>query len=99
MLGRTTHSRKGPLSEMKKSIDHAIDDHPPDSECPRAVWALAIADDCDECHDLRVELTVEEEGHGGARVIAHLAPETARRRRAALANGLRQLGEPTDRAT
>jgi len=81
---------------MKKSIDHGLDDHPPDGECPPGAWVLAIADDCDECQDLRVELTVEEVGHGGARVIAHLAPDTARRLRAALANALRQLGEPVE---
>jgi hypothetical protein len=81
---------------MKKSIDHGLDDHPPGAECPRAAWVVAIADDCDDCGDVRLEVTVEEEGHGGARVIAHLAPGTARRLRAALGHGLRQLGELAD---
>ncbi|MDQ6797618.1 MAG: hypothetical protein M3256_11775 [Actinomycetota bacterium] len=79
---------------MKKSIDHALDDHPAGGECPQAAWVVAIADDCDDCQDIRVEMTVEELGHGGARVIAHMRPGTARRLRAALAAALHQLGEP-----
>ena len=53
-------------------------------------------DDCDECGDLRVELTLEESGRPGAGVVAHLAPGTVRRLRAALAQALRELGEPGD---
>ena len=53
-------------------------------------------DDCDECGDVRIELTLEESGRPGAGVVAHLAPATARRLRAALAQGLRELGEPVD---
>ena len=41
-------------------------------------------DDCDECGDLRIELTVEESGKPGAGVVGHLSPNTARRLRAAL---------------
>jgi len=78
---------------MKKSIDFAMDDHPPGGERPPASWAVAIADDCDECQDIRVELTVEEEDRRGTGIISHLTPDSARRLRAALAEGLRQLGE------
>jgi hypothetical protein len=79
---------------MKKSIDFGFDDHPADDEDkPRAAWAVAVRDDCDGCADLRVEVTVEDEGANGAGVVAHLAPGTARRVRAALASALREVGE------
>ena len=81
---------------MKKSIDFGFDDHPDDDEeRPRAAWAVAIIDDCEECADLRVELTVEDEGRSGTGLVAHLAPATARRLRAALASALRDVGEET----
>jgi hypothetical protein len=79
---------------MKKSIDFGFDDHPEDDEeRPRVAWAVAIIDDCEECDDLRVELTVEDEGRSGTGLVAHLAPATARRLRAALASALRDVGE------
>lgn len=78
---------------MKKSLDFAIDDHPDDDERPSTAWAVAVADDCDSCADVRVEITFEERGHAGAGVIAHLAPDTARRLRAAIAAALREVGE------
>ena len=56
-------------------------------------WAVAVVDDCAGCDDLRVEVTLEEEGRGGAGLTAHLAPVTARRLRAALAAALREIGE------
>ena len=79
---------------MKKSIDFALDDHPDDDEDrARTAWAVAVVDDCDGCADLRVELTVEEQGRSGTGVTAHLAPATARRLRAAMAAALREVGE------
>ena len=82
---------------MKKSIDFWFDDHPEDDEeRPRVAWAVAIIDDCDGCNDLRVELTVEDEGRSGTGLTAHLAPATARRLRAALAAALRDVGEKVD---
>lgn len=79
---------------MKRSIDFAFDDHPADDdEKPRVAWAVAAVDDCDNCADLRVELTLEDEGASGTGVTAHLAPDTARRLRAALAAALREVGE------
>ena len=79
---------------MKKSIDFALDDHPEDDEeRPRTAWALAVVDDCEGCGDVRVELTLEETGRSGTGVVAHMAPSTARRLRAAIATALREVGE------
>jgi hypothetical protein len=78
---------------MKQSVDFALDDHPAGGERPRVSWAVAITDDCEDCDDLRVELTLEEEGRRGAGFTAHLAPESARRLRTALTTALRELGE------
>ena len=79
---------------MKKSIDFAFDDHPDDDEeKARVAWAVAAVDDCEGCDDLRVEVTLEDEGGNGTGVTAHLAPDTARRVRAALAAALREVGE------
>ena len=80
---------------MKKSVDFALDDHPdhPSDERTTVAWAVAIMDDCDACDDLRIELTLEEKGRPGEGVVAHLAPQTARRLHAALATALRELGE------
>ncbi len=80
---------------MKKLADYGADDHPPDDpERAQATWTVALLDDCEACDDLRVELTVEESGQAGRGVVAHLAPATARRLRAALAAALRDIGEP-----
>ena len=82
---------------MKKLADYGADDHPADDpERAQAAWAVALLDDCEECGDLRVELTLEEVGQAGRGVVAHLAPATARRLRGALATALRELGEPAD---
>jgi hypothetical protein len=79
---------------MKKLADYGEDDHPPgDPERARAAWAVALLDDCEGCNDLRVELTLEEAGQAGRGMVAHLAPATARRLRAALATALREMGE------
>jgi hypothetical protein len=79
---------------MRRSVDDSRDDHPPgDDERPPASWAVAIADDCDGCGDIRIVLTLEEMGRAGAGVVAHLAPGTARRLRAALSAALREVGE------
>ncbi len=79
---------------MRRSIDDAIDDHPSgDDDRPTASWAVGMSDDCDGCGDLRVVLTLEEVGRPGQGVVAHLAPSTARRLRAALAAALTELGE------
>ncbi len=82
---------------MKKLADYSADDHPADDpERAPASWTVALMDDCEPCGDLRVELTVEEVGLAGRGVVAHLAPATARRLRAALATALREMGEPVD---
>jgi len=80
---------------MKKSVDFDLDDHPDgDDERARVAWSVAVMDDCDGCEDLRVELTLEDEGGHGRGVSGHLAPASARRLRAALAAALREVGEP-----
>lgn len=56
---------------------------------------VGLADDCDGCGDLRVNVTLEDLGRPGTGVIAHLAPAGARRLRRALADALRELGEDT----
>ncbi|MDP9072327.1 MAG: hypothetical protein M3N68_13800 [Actinomycetota bacterium] len=82
---------------MKKLADYGLDDHPAgDPERAQVAWAVALLDDCDECQGLRVELTLEEAGRAGTGVVAHLAPVTARRLRAALAAALREMGEAQD---
>ena len=82
---------------MKKLADYGLDDHPDgDPERVKISWTVAFLDDCDECEDPRVELTVEEAGSPGAGLVGHLSPSTARRLRAALATALREIGEPVD---
>ena len=82
---------------MKKLSDYGRDDHPADDpERAQLAWAVAILDDCEECDDLRVELTLEEVGTAGYGQVAHLSPATARRLRNALTTALRELGEDHD---
>jgi hypothetical protein len=83
---------------VKRLADHGQDDHPADDpERTKVAWAVAALDDCDGCHALRIELTVEEMDRPGTGLVAHLAPVTARRLRAALGTALRDLGEDPDR--
>jgi hypothetical protein len=79
---------------VKKLADYGTDDHPEDDpERAQLTWIVAAFDDCDECGDLRVELTIEEAGKHGAGLVGHLSPGSARRLRAALATALREMGE------
>jgi hypothetical protein len=79
---------------VKKLADYGLDDHPADDpERAQVAWAVVVLDDCEECGDLRVELTVEESGKPGAGLVAHFSADTARRLRAALATALREIGE------
>lgn len=83
---------------MRRSIDDSRDDHPEgDDERPPASWAIGMSDDCEGCDDLRVVLTLEEVGRAGYGVVAHLAPDTARRLRAAIGDALKELGEDPGR--
>jgi hypothetical protein len=82
---------------VKKLADHGRDDHPADDpERAQVAWAVAVMDDCDECVEPRIELTVEEVGRPGAGIVGHLAPDTARQLRAALKRALREIGERED---
>jgi hypothetical protein len=78
---------------MKKSIDFGFDDHDDDDERGRVSWVVAVADDCDTCNDIRIDLTMEEEGRAGAGLVAHLAPSTARKVVAAVNAALKEVGE------
>jgi hypothetical protein len=83
---------------VRRSIDDHADDHPPgDEERLPASWAVGISDDCEGCDDLRVVLTLEEVGRAGYGIVGHLAPDTARRLRAALADALKEMGETPGR--
>lgn len=83
---------------MRRSIDdHPFDpsEMPPgweDDELMPVSWAVAIGDDYDDAQP-RVILTMEEVGHPGTGLIAHLSPELARRLRIALRDGLAEIGE------
>ena len=82
---------------MKRLIEYGRDDHPEDDpERSQQAWALAILDDCEECADLRIELTLEEVGRPGYGQVAHFSTAGARRLRQALARALSELGAPVD---
>ena len=78
----------------------SIDDYPfTEADVPegaddamRVAWAVAICDDYDDTEP-RVVLTVEEVGRAGQGLVAHLAPDHARRLRVALHDALREIGE------
>jgi hypothetical protein len=83
---------------VRRSIDDHLDDHPAgDEDRLPASWAVGISDDCEACDDIRVVLTLEEAGRAGYGVIAHLAPDGARRLRVALADALKEVGEEPGR--
>lgn len=80
----------------------SIDDHPAgpgdvppglEDDLVPVSWAVAISDDYDDAAP-RVVLTVEEVGRAGTGLVTHLSPTTARRLRIALADALREIGEP-----
>lgn len=81
---------------MRRSIDDhpfSLAELPPsDDDLQHLSWAVAISDDYDDAEP-RVVLTLEEIGHAGAGLIAHLPPTTARRLRVALRDALREIGE------
>jgi hypothetical protein len=82
---------------VKKLAGYGHDDHPADDpEKTQLAWSVVALDDCEECGDLRIELTLEEVGGPGAGLAAHLSPETARRLRALLAMALKEIGEKAD---
>jgi len=83
---------------MRRSIDDqpiGADELPPGAEDATALsWSVAICDDYDDAEP-RVVLTVEELGHAGTGLVAHLSPDHARRLRTALHDALREIGQPT----
>jgi hypothetical protein len=80
---------------MRRSIDvvqinasdmpEGLDDATP------VAWTVAISDDYDDAEP-RVQLTVEPLGSAGEGLVAHLAPDNARRLRKALADALHEIG-------
>lgn len=85
---------------MRRSIDDhpfAAEDLPPeDEDAVRLSWAVAVSDDYEDAEP-RLVLTVEEVGRAGAGMVFHMLPAHARRLRAALRDGLREIGaEPGD---
>lgn len=58
-------------------------------------WTVAVSDDYDDAEP-RVQLTVERIGEAGDGLVAHLSPTNARRLRRALADALREVGEPAE---
>jgi hypothetical protein len=80
---------------MRRSIDdYPFDeaDLPPGADdAARLSWAVAVSDDYDDAEP-RVVLTVEEVGHPGTGLVAHLGPGHARRLRTALRDALREIG-------
>lgn len=58
-------------------------------------WTVAVSDDYDDAEP-RVQLTVERLGEAGEGLVAHLSPTNARRLRQALADALREVGQPTE---
>lgn len=90
---------------MRRAIDYdsfGPDDAPvlddgDDGAAERATaisWNVAVSDDYADTEP-RVVLTVEEVGHAGYGMVAHLTPSMARRLRDALRRALREVGEDT----
>ncbi|HEX4901180.1 MAG TPA: hypothetical protein VFV42_00115 [Acidimicrobiales bacterium] len=83
---------------MRRSIDDhpsSEADMPPgweDQELQRVSWGVSVSDDYDDAAP-RVVLTMEEVGHAGAGVVAHLPPGVARRLRVAIRDALVEIGE------
>jgi len=82
---------------MRRSIDDQPLTH---AELPKGSddvaevsWAVAICDDYDDARP-HVVLTVEQLGHAGEGLAAHLSPSHARRLVRALTDALREIGEP-----
>lgn len=84
---------------MRRSIDVVqidLDDMPEGLDDPTPVsWTVAVSDDYDDAEP-RVQLTVERLGEAGEGLVAHLSPTNARRLRRALADALREVGEPIE---
>lgn len=82
------------LAGMKKLIQYGRDDHPDaeDSDKAQSTWVVTISDDCPDCADIRIDLTLEELGRPGYGQVAHLSVDGAQRLRAALARALTELG-------
>jgi hypothetical protein len=81
------------VSGVRRSIDEGLADDGAGDEVARCSWAVSVSDDYDDVVP-RIVVTVEELGHRGEGLAAHLRPAEARRLRAALRVALGELGEP-----
>ncbi|HJL89360.1 MAG TPA: hypothetical protein QF905_03405 [Acidimicrobiales bacterium] len=87
---------------MRRSIDDypfSSTDYPlgfEEADLTPISWAVAISDDYDDALP-RVILTVEEVGSAGRGLVTHLGPDIVRRLRAALRDGLAEMGEDPGR--
>lgn len=78
---------------MKKSIDFQLVEPPPgDDDLPPMSWIVGVADVFDDGAP-RVFLVLEEQGQAGYGQTVHLDATQARALRAAIAAGLREMGE------
>lgn len=80
---------------MRRSIDFALVAGPAsdDDDHPDLAWSVMIGDDYDDAEP-RVLVVVEEQGRPAEGFTLHLAPDDARRLRAAIGAALREIGEP-----
>lgn len=88
---------------MRRSIDYdaldpdelpVLDDGGDEEHATPIAWNLAVSDDYTDA-TARVVLTVEEVGHAGYGLVAHLTPAKARRLRDGLRRALKEIGEDT----
>lgn len=91
---------QGGTERVRRFIEDGADDHPAagdlDDDKAPANWSIAVTDDCEACSEPRVILTVEPRGEHGRGVVAHLAPDSARRLRRVLAAALGEIGQAAD---
>lgn len=86
--------------EMRRSIDDypfaEADAATGVDDAAQLSWAIAVSDDYDDAEP-RVVLTVEEVGHPGEGLVAHLPADIARRMRGAIHDALREIGQDPGR--
>jgi hypothetical protein len=80
---------------VKKSIDFQLVEPPPgEDDLPAMSWIVGVADVFEDAVP-RVFVVLEEQGRPGTGHTVHLTAAQARAVRAAVAAGLREMGEDT----